>query len=71
MTIGAITQVSGVTYEDNLCGANAEESALGWEEAGTAYAVYFTFNSANYDVRFQHQHFQRSDWLRHVDRQHL
>ena len=47
---GAIAQVSGVAYEGNLCGANAEELFLGWEDTGTAYAVYFTFNSANYDT---------------------
>jgi hypothetical protein len=47
---GAIAQVTGVTFTGNLCGANAEELYLPWEGTGTAYAVYFTFNSANYNT---------------------
>ena len=49
---GATAQVTGETFVGNLCGANAEEIALGWEGTGTAYAVYFTFNSANYNTFF-------------------
>ena len=47
---GAIAQVTGETFVGNLCGANAEEIYLPWEGTGTAYAVYFTFNSANYNT---------------------
>jgi len=47
---GAIAQVTGETFTGNLCGANAEEIYLPWEGTGTAYAVYFTFNSANYNT---------------------
>ncbi len=47
---GAIAQVTGETFTGNLCGANAEEISLPWENPGTAYAVYFTFNSANYNT---------------------
>ena len=49
---GAVAQVTGETFTGNLCGANAEEIFLGWEGTGTAYAVYFTFNSANYNTFF-------------------
>ena len=47
---GAQAQVTGETFTGNLCGANAEEIYLPWEGTGTAYAVYFTFNSANYNT---------------------
>ena len=47
---GAIAQVTGETFTGNLCGANAEEIFLGWEGTGTAYAVWFTFNSADYNT---------------------
>ena len=47
---GAIAQVTGETFVGNLCGANAEALDLPWEGNGTPYAVYFTFNSANYDT---------------------
>ena len=47
---GAIAQVTGETFVGNLCGANAEALDLPWEFNGTPYAVYFTFNSANYDT---------------------
>ena len=50
MCDGAIAQVTGETFVGNLCGANAEEIYLPWEGTGTAYAVYFTFNSANYNT---------------------
>jgi len=49
---GAIAQVTGETFTGNLCGANAEELFVPWEAAGTAYGVYFTFNSANYNTFF-------------------
>ena len=49
---GATAQVTGETFVGSLCGANAEEIELGWEGTGTAYAVYFTFNSANYNTFF-------------------
>lgn len=47
---GAIAQVTGETFVGDLCGANAEAIYLPWEGTGTAYAVYFTFNSSNYDT---------------------
>ena len=47
---GAISQVTGEMFTGNLCGANAEEIFLGWEGTGTAYAVWFTFNSGDYDT---------------------
>ena len=49
---GAIAQVTGETFTGNLCGANAEEIFVPWEGTGTAYGVYFTFNSANYNTFF-------------------
>ena len=49
---GAISQVTGVTFTGNLCGANAEPISIPWENPGTAYGVYFTFNSANYNTFF-------------------
>ena len=49
---GAITQVSGETFTGNLCGANAEELNLVWEGTGTPYAVYFTFNSGDFNTFF-------------------
>ena len=47
---GAIAQVTGETFVGNLCGANAEEIYVPWEGTGTAYGVYFTFNSSNYNT---------------------
>ena len=47
---GAISQVTGEMFTGNLCGANAEEIFLGWEGTGTPYAVWFTFNSGDYDT---------------------
>ena len=47
---GAIAQSTGVTFTGNLCGANAEEIFVPWSSPQTAYGVYFTFNSANYDT---------------------
>ena len=47
---GAIAQVTGETFTGNLCGANAEEIFVPWSSPQTAYGVYFTFNSANYDT---------------------
>lgn len=49
---GALAQVTGETFTGNLCGANAEEILVPWEGTGTAYGVYFTFNSANYNTFF-------------------
>ena len=47
---GAISQVTGETFTGNLCGANAEEVSIFTAGNATAYGVYFTFNSANYDT---------------------
>ena len=46
---GAVTSVYGETYTGSLCGANAEEIFLPWEDNGTAYGVYFTVNSGDYN----------------------
>ena len=45
----AVTSVYGETYTGSLCGANAEEINLPWEDNGTAYGVYFTVNSGDYN----------------------
>ena len=45
----AYVSVPGETYEGTLCGANAEAINLPWEGTGTAYGVYFTINSGDYD----------------------
>ena len=47
---GAIAQVSGVTFTGSTCCANAESMQLGWAGFGTAYGVWFTFNSSDYDT---------------------
>jgi hypothetical protein len=47
---GAIAQVTGETFLGNTCGANAEEIFVPWSSPETAYGVYFTFNSSNYDT---------------------
>ena len=47
---GAIAQVTGVTFTGSTCCATAEEMSLGWAGNGTAYGVWFTFNSANYNT---------------------
>ena len=47
---GAIAMVDGETFTGNLCGANAEELFVFTAGSETAYGVFFTFNSANYDT---------------------
>ena len=47
---GAIQQADGITFTGNLCGANAEEISIFTAQTATAYGVYFTFNSADYDT---------------------
>ena len=47
---GAVAQVTGVTFTGSTCCASAEEMQLGWAGFGTAYGVWFTFNSSNYDT---------------------
>ena len=42
--------MTGETFTGNLCGANAEKIFVPWSAPATAYGVYFTFNSANYDT---------------------
>ena len=46
----AIAQVSGVTFTGSTCCASAEEMSLGWAGFGSAYGVWFTFNSADYNT---------------------
>ena len=47
---GAVEQATGVTFTGNLCGANAEGISIFTAGNATAYGVYFTFNSSNYDT---------------------
>jgi hypothetical protein len=47
---GAIAQVTGETFTGSTCCATAEGMYLGWAGLGTAYGVWFTFNSANYNT---------------------
>jgi len=47
---GAIGQVDGVTFTGSTCCASAEGSYMGQVGLGTAYGVWFTFNSSNYDT---------------------
>jgi len=47
---GAVAQVTGVTFTGSTCCASAEEMQLGWAGLGTAYGVWFTFNSADYNT---------------------
>ena len=42
--------VTGETFTGNLCGANAEAISIFTAGNETAYGVYFTFNSSNYDT---------------------
>ena len=46
----AVAQVTGETFVGNLCGANAEEIYTWNAGSETAYGVFFTFNSSNYDT---------------------
>lgn len=46
----AVAQVTGETFVGNLCGANAEEIFTWNAGTETAYGVFFTFNSSNYDT---------------------
>jgi len=47
---GAVAQVTGVTFTGSTCCASAEEMQLGWAGFGTAYGVWFTFNSSDYNT---------------------
>ncbi|MBM71446.1 MAG: hypothetical protein CL847_01505, partial [Crocinitomicaceae bacterium] len=47
---GAVAQVTGVTFTGSTCCASAEEMNLAWAGFGTAYGVWFTFNSSDYDT---------------------
>ena len=47
---GAVAQVTGVTFTGSTCCASAESMPLGWAGFGTAYGVWFTFNSSDYDT---------------------
>ena len=47
---GAVAQVTGVTFTGSTCCATAESMPLGWAGSGTAYGVWFTFNSSNYNT---------------------
>lgn len=48
--INATAQTTGETFTGTLCGANAEELFIWTAGTETAYGVYFTFNSSNYDT---------------------
>jgi len=47
---GAIAQVDGVPFYGTTCCASAEGDWMSQVGGGTAYGVWFTFNSANYDT---------------------
>ncbi len=47
---GAMAQVDGVMFTGSTCCASAEGEFMGQVLGGTAYGVWFTFNSANYDT---------------------
>jgi len=47
---GAIAQVDGVPFTGSTCCAAAEGSYMSQVGLGTAYGVWFTFNSSNYDT---------------------
>ena len=46
----AIAQVSGQTYEESMCGANALSFDVFGIGGTTLYGVWYTFNSADYDT---------------------
>lgn len=47
---GAIAQVTGQTFTGSTCCANAEDVSIWTAGTGTAYGVWFTFNSSNYNT---------------------
>ena len=47
--INAISLSSGETFEGSLCGAQSEDIPIFLTGADTAFGVYFTFNSSDFD----------------------